>query len=272
MGKIFNACEDQGLSDVHSASRQDDMAIRIFTPGYARFHDPLSSQTPDALDHIFERRIIKLRRRSRELSSTGNHAVTLNNRTPRMSLDFRRLSTPRLETIPDPKYPNPTHGKESSSRKGYGFYSPWNGICEFSSGISGHALKCKHTTSTEGSQPVTVSELRFNLPTSKNSATASPKLLKSPERSKNIKRSSYFSHTNGSHSQVTSINSQDPHQSEDVDYHFDLSLGQENAGGGFAGKQAKLGKLIIEPEGLKMLDLLVAANMAVWWKVYEKSA
>jgi hypothetical protein len=51
---------------------------------------------------------------------------------------------------------------------------------------------------------------------------------------------------------------------------LDLSLGQEQAGGGFGGKQAKLGKLIIEDEGLKMIDLLVAANMALYWRVYEK--
>ncbi len=51
---------------------------------------------------------------------------------------------------------------------------------------------------------------------------------------------------------------------------LDLSLGQERAGGGFGGKQAKLGKLIIQNEGLKMLDLLVAANIGLWWKAYEK--
>lgn len=51
---------------------------------------------------------------------------------------------------------------------------------------------------------------------------------------------------------------------------MDLSLGQEFAGGGFGGKQAKLGKLIIEDEGLKMVDLLVATNVALWWRAYEK--
>ena len=35
---------------------------------------------------------------------------------------------------------------------------------------------------------------------------------------------------------------------------MDLSLGQEFAGGGFGGKQAKLGKIILEDEGLKMMD------------------
>jgi hypothetical protein len=52
---------------------------------------------------------------------------------------------------------------------------------------------------------------------------------------------------------------------------LDLRLGQERAGGGFAGKQAKLGKLIIEGEGLIMVDLLVAANMAIWWRAWEKA-
>jgi hypothetical protein len=54
------------------------------------------------------------------------------------------------------------------------------------------------------------------------------------------------------------------------DSRLDLSLGQELVGGGFAGKQAKLGKLIIEGEGLLMLDLLVAANMGLWFRAYEK--
>ena len=51
----------------------------------------------------------------------------------------------------------------------------------------------------------------------------------------------------------------------DVNERLDLSLGQERAGGGFSGKKAKLGKLIVENEGLAMLDLVVAANMGVWW-------
>jgi hypothetical protein len=49
---------------------------------------------------------------------------------------------------------------------------------------------------------------------------------------------------------------------------LDLSIGQERAGGGNRGKRAKLGKLIIYDEGFKMLDLIVAANMGVWWSVW----
>lgn len=49
---------------------------------------------------------------------------------------------------------------------------------------------------------------------------------------------------------------------------LDLSLGRERAGGGRKGKNAKLGKLVLKDEGLKMADLVVAACMGVWWDVY----
>ncbi|KAL6233759.1 hypothetical protein BDW75DRAFT_182698 [Aspergillus navahoensis] len=52
------------------------------------------------------------------------------------------------------------------------------------------------------------------------------------------------------------------------DERIDLSLAREKAGGGIRGNSAKLGKLIIEDEGIKMLDLVVAASMAVWWRGY----
>lgn len=56
----------------------------------------------------------------------------------------------------------------------------------------------------------------------------------------------------------------------DENGNIDLSLGQERAGGGLYGKRAKLGKLIIDDLGLRMLDLTVAANMALWWRAYER--
>jgi hypothetical protein len=56
----------------------------------------------------------------------------------------------------------------------------------------------------------------------------------------------------------------------DEDGKLDLSLGQERAGGGFGGKQAKLGKLIVHPDGVAMLDLLVAANIGLWWRAWER--
>lgn len=94
-----------------------------------------------------------------------------------------------------------------------------------------------------------VSELRFNLPSTSKTNT--------PMDDESTKRSSFF-HRPRNHRNYSSVSE------------MDLSLGQEVAGGGFGGKQAKLGKLIIDDEGLKMLDLLVAANIALWWRAYEK--
>jgi hypothetical protein len=58
---------------------------------------------------------------------------------------------------------------------------------------------------------------------------------------------------------------------EEDDIALGLSLGRERAGGGNRGARAKLGKLIIHDEGLKMLDLVVAANVGVWWVAWEKA-
>ena len=49
---------------------------------------------------------------------------------------------------------------------------------------------------------------------------------------------------------------------------LDFSLARERAGGGMRGKSAKLGKLVVDDEGIKMLDLVVAACMGVWWRGY----
>lgn len=62
----------------------------------------------------------------------------------------------------------------------------------------------------------------------------------------------------------------DGEDDDDIDELLDLSLGREKAGGGNKGKRAKLGKLIVHDEGLKMLDLIVAANMGIWWTVWER--
>ncbi|KAL8650570.1 MAG: hypothetical protein Q9210_003746 [Variospora velana] len=272
IGKIFNLREEADLWDRQCISRQDGLTIQISTPGYLRFRDPNYPEAPDTPNQAFERRLTKLRRRSRDLSSMENNGDSTNNRKLRMSLDFRRLSTPRIEKKSEAMKSAYTDERESLSVKGYGFYSPWNGTCEFSQGISGHVLKCKHTAPTEGSQAVKMSELRFNLPASSNLAAVSPRQRSSPEKPKNTKRTSYFSHTSESEPPPRKGSDQGSSEVHDTNDRFDLSLGQEHAGGGFGGKQAKLGKLMIEPEGLKMLDLLVAANMGLWWKVYEKSA
>lgn len=69
---------------------------------------------------------------------------------------------------------------------------------------------------------------------------------------------------------VGNHNNPDPFTSpNDESERLDLGLARERAGGGLRGKSAKLGKIVINDEGLKMLDLVVAACMGVWWKYYE---
>ncbi|KAM7211257.1 oxidoreductase-like protein [Rhypophila decipiens] len=181
--------------------------------------------------------------------------------------------------------------------RGYVFLSPWDGVCEFRTSSNGRSLKCRHTLTGRNPKfdPVTmaqnirrdaqlsasagaakpsrdslanaflgaknVSELRFNLPNGDvfnkrreseggsghhhaSLHTGFSKLLKLDQRER----------------------SSDEDDWDDEDYDdgpMDLSLGREKAGGGNRGKRAKLGKLIIHDEGLKMLDL--KCNPAPSW-------
>ena len=181
----------------------------------------------------------------------------------RHSVDLGSIGGPKTAT--DPR------------SKAYTFTSPWDGRCEFVTGATGKTLKCRHYLPAGGGRGgmEEVSELRFNLPTSSRNTPYTV----------TEKRSSYFTHRpqhlfssrsedgggarnersnggDGGHSTPTIV--------VDEDGRIDLSLGQEKAGGGFGGKQAKLGKLIVEPSGLRMLDLLVAANVGLWWRAYER--
>ncbi|KAJ9649005.1 hypothetical protein H2199_000918 [Coniosporium tulheliwenetii] len=203
------------------------------------------------------------------------------------SMDLRRSSgenSPRssefghfpLQRESQPGTGTLTIDSPRSSFRGYVFLSPWNGRCEFSTAAAGKSLKCKHTIPTNSSalapsDSVTISELRFNLPVpTVRSSPATP----SENGSSTTKRSSVFSRPR-LRSQYSSSSVSLPTQPDGRDMaadmaRLDLSLGQEIAGGGFGGKQAKLGKLIVEDEGLRMLDLVVAANLALWWRAWER--
>lgn len=271
VGKICNAHEEND-SQNNPLDRLNSIAIEISTPGYAIFNPSSLSKASEAPNYKFERRLMKPRRRSHGSDPVEDSRSGTKSQTPRKRIDFRRLSKPHLGGDRGENSNRKRSPEGSSSNiQGYGFQSPWSGTCEFSPSVTGHALKCKHTASEQNSQAVTVSELRFNLPTSNVHGTASPNILHSPEKPGYPTRGSYFSRKRSS--EATSAETSDPKQIKnmDDDDYFDLSLGQEKSGGGFGGKQAKLGKLIIEPEGLKMLDLLVAANMSLWWKAYERS-
>ncbi|KAK1993027.1 hypothetical protein LX36DRAFT_269995 [Colletotrichum falcatum] len=162
----------------------------------------------------------------------------------------------------------PGHGLRP---RGYVFISPWDGRCEFRTGNAGRSVKCRHVLpmagglsnplapSSSSTHSAAVSELRFNLP--------STELFR--QEGKREQLSGHFS-------RLLKVGNRDGEHSDDDDDDdppspFDLKLGKERAGGGNRGKRAKLGKLIIYPEGLKMLDLVVAANMGVWWGAWEKS-
>lgn len=192
----------------------------------------------------------------------------------------------------DDRLPASNREQPSTDRKskhqGYTFLSPWNGTCEFITGVAGRSLICKHRlpagiAAISPSHAVTVSELRFNLPSSalfsvgqSNASTQSASrkqnrlsfMSKYKHRRQLSSQSSYHGSSLSEPGLVTRGSSTDGSDADESK--LDLSLGQEHAGGGFGGKQAKLGKLIIEDEGLKMLDLLVAANMALWWHAYDR--
>jgi NADH dehydrogenase (ubiquinone) Fe-S protein 8 len=115
-----------------------------------------------------------------------------------------------------------------------------------------------------GAKPV--SELRFNIPGSDLSGGAN-------RDSNNLsgRFGKLLHHRSQSSDEDWEDDDGDNWDDDDEDGNYntetpmDLSLGKELAGGGNTGKRAKLGKLIVHDEGLKMLDLVVAANVGVWW-------
>lgn len=267
---------------------QEGTSIEISTAGYAKFVDKESqingkeNLSPAQKDphpmHIhnhgqftFQRQIqvanfnkMRSQRRMAEAESSSESSLSKQHRFSSKFKLHRHSKymggNEKVERLPRQLSP-PQPAVES---KGYTFQSPWDGICEFNVGVANRSLKCRHTSrplrtySSGQTQSASVSELRFNLPSSK-SLSASP-----PRKSKTWRPSASSRHN--SLDSPTYENDASPD-----DDRLDLSLGQEHAGGGFGGKQAKLGKLIIENEGLKMLDLLVAANIGIWWRVYEKT-
>ena len=275
------------------------MTIEISTSGYSRFRNrssqndqPESTDLPQSFpthgmpplggveaQAMFRRQLQASRDEIRPELRHGPYAShsSLNVRDSRPSFNFHKLSHQSEHDISGDK---PT--SKTTKMKHYKFRSPWDGICDFDVGVLGRSIKCKHTLAPATAHPradsrsAQVSELRFNLPSSK--ALGPPPKAPSPHNTPgDTKRYSVFSPTQHQrqrssferydHSQDCYDKDNDP---DDGHGRMDLSLGQELAGGGFAGKQAKLGKLIIESEGMKMLDLVVAANIGLWWKVYER--
>lgn len=299
VGKVFYEPRDRPVADGRSplkSSNGTDL-IAIYTPGYGKFAgscsaSPANSCANSEVDSAsepavtnygasspgvcFQRQLYtasprkrpSLQHRSKLTSSTLS--VPGSRSSPAMERRRQQQATEGLgiDGVSPPSSPE----SPPSTAKGHTFYSPWNGVCEFSTGIAGRSLKCKHTFAHPDSalsSSAAVSELRFNLPSS--SALGPPRTPITAETPKVPKRPSIFSRHSRARSEST-ISSISPHGRKiELEERMDLSLGQERAGGGFGGKHAKLGKLIVEEAGLNMIDLVVAANMALWWKVFENS-
>jgi hypothetical protein len=155
-------------------------------------------------------------------------------------------------------------------------------------------LQCKYAPSEspllQASNPITVSELRFNLPATSPTGARSPTATTPPAPTippttttpdpatdpttddRGGRRSRFFRRFKQKLEALANSPANGRRGSEPIisTTRLDLSLGLELAGGGFAGHNAKMGKLIVESEGMKMLDLLIAANLSLWWKAYEK--
>ncbi|KAF4547459.1 Hypothetical protein D9617_42g090460 [Elsinoe fawcettii] len=249
------------------------MYIEIHNSGYTQFVQPdlpprlatdrttlspTSSPTPE--ERAFKRRLWM------DGSRFANH-----NYTSRRPLSIASFDTSGSAGVD----PSVRSSKQSSPAimdrrsKGYAFKDTWGNKCEFSTAATGRSLRCRQVRNaavmSEDMGYVEVSELRFNLP----SHHFSSKSESSTNNDASSRRNSYFSTATGG-SDLSSVRSARTRCSVSEDGSVDYSLGRERAGGGFGGRETKLGKLIVEETGQKMLDLAVATNMALWWRAYEK--
>ncbi|TQS38881.1 hypothetical protein Golomagni_00607 [Golovinomyces magnicellulatus] len=306
-----------------------DMTLSLTTPGYIRFKNQnfVDSETPPQAPrnsmlgiqgsrYSFDRKLLM------EGSSFWSRASAQRRRAiSDFSERYRKSSgfqSPRIaDNSPDSK---------DYQGKGYVFTSPWGGRCKFLTGSGGRSLRCIHTLPppisakpAELQQPVTVSELRFNLPVSvmaystySQGPSGNPrafsdfnfgkiqkkfnglKLTQAPLTRRSRSALSFNARPGDEENlirtqsqNVTAYGEEDrlrkidkTRYSLDLRPSFDkfqdlpqepvdLSIGREKAGGGKRGNHAKLGKIIIYDEGLKMLDLIISANMAIWWSVKE---
>ena len=175
----------------------------------------------------------------------------------------------------------------------YAFESPWHGTCSFTTGVDGRSLKCRHILpsfhSQESDPGANVADLRFNLPwmslrpkdlnvqaSSERESKLSPNTTKAYHEHPFKKTVQHLRHRSWVLDSMQrpglqcSANSAGQQASLNSDFDkVNLTLGQEKAGGGFLGNSAKLGKLVIDNEGLNMCDLVVAACMGIWWQRYS---
>ncbi|KIX01072.1 uncharacterized protein Z518_10138 [Rhinocladiella mackenziei CBS 650.93] len=229
--------------------------IELTSPGYSKF-----ARLEGGGGHSFHRRVAYM------IAPSGEGS----------SMTGRRSSSNELPSGAG----TPTSKKP---RQAYAFISPWQGMCSFSNGLDGKSLRCRHVLSSANSSipgvAADVAEIRFNLPwgilrsrdpnkqpcevseVSPQISAAHPPWRRSFQALTNKARIPLSHSDRGGDAPLPRLKSAEERR-------MSLDLGREKAGGGFKGHSAKLGKLIIDDEGLKMCDLVVAACMGVWWQHY----
>ena len=281
VGDISTFAEhDSPLSSIHTS-------IELATPGYMKFSRPIStsqiksnqnnqpfdiSQGPPLIAGQDTAYSCHIRRVKDDTKMSPPPSIEKPPGGHRLRANFaiRRKSAPGMpDQKPQKESSQPREKRNTTRLEPYMFRSPWGGVCKFTTGTLGRSLKCSHAL-RPGLASEPVSEFRFNLPSSKAIHSVAPS---SPvgSRLKENKRPYSFSGSSTLRKSFDSSQSELYQRPGEAEKPWDLSLGQELAGGGFGGKQAKLGKLIIEQEGFKMLDLVVATNMALWWRAYEQA-
>lgn len=178
--------------------------IEITNPGYSKFlhSEPGPPQAIQVKEGATFRRRLWMEGSKyangdfghRRLNSHDSYAST---ESPRNSSEGRHheISSAGLRS-PEPQsflsrdnqsYSTIQVSNRQSTFRGYVFMSPWNGRCEFVTGTGGASLKCQHLVpGLQGAPPaaMSVSELRFNLPTNSKATT--------PRGEETLKRPSFF--------------------------------------------------------------------------------
>ncbi|UNI15523.1 hypothetical protein JDV02_002049 [Purpureocillium takamizusanense] len=276
------------------AASSPPISIEIETSGYAKFRRAPPRRSGEmtleavmaaaAEDHaprneigVFSRQVVmgyskswtsNVKEKLRRMEQVGRARINRDRSDSTVSVDSAMSISP------------PNGDLQGMKPRGYTFTSPWDGKCEFRTGTTGRSVQCRHTlydgeaaiynplvadqgSAAPKSGSKTVSELRFNLPMSEVAG----------EQARNAK-----DQWRGNFSKLLKPNGDPDADADTHDYGsdsaispFEINVGSERAGGGNRGSRAKLGKLIVYEDGLKMLDLVVAANIGVWWGAWERT-
>lgn len=288
------AVADQIADSPAAALASPPIEIEIETSGYAKFRRlPVKQSAGAGIEAalaaaaeevakprndigVFSRRVAMGYSKSYTKSLTANIKGTLGRLERAGCARINQGRNASIASVDTTALSAPPASEEDdlSKPRGYTFQSPWDGKCEFRTGVGGRSVQCRHTLHGGGPAAynplvaeqglsmakrgaVTVSELRFSLPTSE--------VLGEQAKSAKVQWRGNFNKL------LRPGHEHDDYDDDDAVSPFEVNVGTERAGGGVSGRKAKLGKLIVYADGLKMLDLVVAANMGVWWGAWERT-